>query len=484
LPQLNKLGIDGASDPDSLDETVEVGSEALESPSDLCQGHTDNPCGTGPSDCTCVQGLEVGPRVWKGNPAQQNPQPVYYEVKIDYDYYNYVLSTTDWQDGIAATNAAAGKLRLPFRTSAAAGPQGAPPGVAVSSYDAQGCIDNVYSKVTSSSSLTPCQAGSIQIKTAWIPLINGEDPTKFHTAAAAIFKTEPNPRNPAQTQTCIAYDSSVLYGLVGMHIIQRIHQGSGTGNANPQGGTYIFATWEHVDNDQAGFTYANFLPPQTAQSVNNVPPASFYPMPANALPVTRRFPILTGTANVNTAVHNAIRQINPNSVWLNYQLIGTQFQAIDLPTEQPAVPPFPTTLPPADPTNIGQDVYLANSVVETNDGLQLFRGLPPNVPYSGISTKYQTNPPILSGNSSLTAYNRDTANLVFPNAQGIQGNIMGGCMGCHGVAQVKGFSFSFILLEGQGGADVDTEEDFNVAPLPPPSTKFTPGPRQRKRPGP
>jgi hypothetical protein len=414
---------------------------------------------------------------------QPKPQPVYYEVKTNYDYYNYVVANQDWQDAVAQSNAQQGSLTLPFRTSAAAGPMNSG-ATMVLNYDAQGCIDNVYSKATSSSSLTPCQAGSIQIKTAWIPLINGEDPTKFHTAAAAIFKTEPNPRNPAQTQTCIAYDSSVLYGLVGMHIIQRIHQGSGTGNANPQGGTYIFATWEHVDNDQAGFTYANFLPPQTAQSVNNVPPASFYPMPANALPVTRRFPILTGTANVNTAVHNAIRQINPNSVWLNYQLIGTQFQAIDLPTEQPAVPPFPTTLPPADPTNIGQDVYLANSVVETNDGLQLFRGLPPNVPYSGISTKYQTNPPILSGNSSLTAYNRDTANLVFPNAQGIQGNIMGGCMGCHGVAQVKGFSFSFILLEGQGGADVDTEEDFNVAPLPPPSTKFTPGPRQRKRPGP
>ncbi len=489
LPQLNKLGIDGASDPDSLDETVEVGSEALESPSDLCRGYTTNPCGTtGPPDCSCVQGLEVGPRVWKGSPAKPQPQPVYYEVKIDYDYYNYVLSNTDWQDQTAATNALAGNLTLPFRTSAAAGPPTSPTGPAVTGYDAQGCIDNVYSKVTSSSSLTPCQAGSIQIKTAWIPLINGEDPTKFHTAAAATFQTQPNPKHPKLMETCIAYDSSVLYGLVGMHIIQRIHQGSGTGNAKPQGGTYIFATWEHVDNDKAGFTYANYLPHQTVQAVAKknhfkppIPPVGFYPMPKNALPVTRKFPILPGTVDVNTAVHDAIRKINPNSVWLNYQLIGVQFQPINLPTEQRP------TLPPEDPTNIGQDAYLANTVVETNDGLQLFRGLPPSVPYSGISAKYQTDPPILFGNSSQTAYDRDTPNLVFPNARGdIQGNIMGGCMGCHGVAQVKGFSFSFILLEGQAGADVDTEEDFNVAPLTP--TDFTPPPipppRRRTRPGP
>lgn len=483
LPQLGKLGIDGNSEPDSLDETVEVGSEALESPSDLCLGHTDNPCGGTPApNCTCVQGLEVGPRVWKGKPTKPKPQPVRYEVKINYDYYNYVQSNKYYNDSIAATAASAGNLTLPFRTSAAQGPvnSGA---TAVLSYDAQGCIDN-YSSVTPTSNVTPCQTGSIQIKTAWIPLINGEDPKKYHTAAAAVFKTQRNPSNPQQTETCIDYDPSVLYGLVGIHIIQRIHQGAGGGSANPQGGTFIFATWEHVDNDKAGFTYANFLPPQTAKAVTPnppyIPPVSFYPLPGNALAVKRRFPILSGTANVNTAVHNAIRKIDPNSVWLNYQLIGTQFQPIALPTEQPAVPPFPTTLPNPDPTNIGQNVYLANSVVETNDGLQLFRGLPPNVLYSSIAKPYQKTPPILTGNSSLTAYARDNANLVFSPlnqgpGKGIQGYTMGGCMGCHGVAQLKGYSFSFILLEGQGGADVDTEEDFTVAPLQPTdfNTDFT-----------
>ncbi len=477
LPSLGKLAVDGAADPNAFDETVEVASEALESPAALCQGHTDNPCGTSPADCTCVQGLAVGPRVWKGNPTQPNPQPVRYEVKANYDYYNYVQSNQYWQDALAASNAQQGNVNLPFRTSAASGTTNGPnqPPVAVLGYDAQGCIDTVYGKVTSSSRLTPCLAGSIQVKTAWIPLINGEDPSKFHTSTAAIFRTQPNPSNPQQKQTCIDYDSSVTYGLIGMHIIQRIHQGSGAGPAQPQGGTYVFATWEHVDNDDAGFTYANYLPPQTAQSVDNKPPVNFYPMPAYALPVKRQFPILSGTAEVNTAVWNAIRQINPDSVWLNYQLVGTQFQVIDLPTEQPAVPPFPTTLPPEDPTNIGQNVYLANSVVETNDGLQLFRGLPPNVPPSAVAQPYSGAS--LGGNSSPTAYARDQSNTVFSPlnqgpGKGIQGYTMGGCMGCHGVAQLKGYSFSFIFLEGQGGGDVDTEDEFNVPPLAP--TDFTP----------
>jgi hypothetical protein len=465
LPQLGKLAVDGngSNGPDSLDETIEVASEALESPSALCQGYTTNPCGTsGPPDCSCVQSKEIGPRVWKGNPTQQNPQPVYYEVKINYDYYNYVQSNNFWIDANAQAAAPQGNLRLPFRTSAGQQPVNSPANVGVTGYDAQTCVNNVDKNVTSTSNLTPCLAGSIQVKTAWIPLTHGEDVTKYHTATAAVYRTQNDPQNP------ICLDASgVTYGLVGIHIIQRIHQGSGSGNSNPQGGTYIFATWEHVDNDKAGFTYANYFPPQVAALFQNPPPppVGFYPMPANALPVQRQFQILPGTQTVNTTVWNAIKQINPNSVWLNYQLIGTQFIPINLPTETPAVPPFPTTLPSSDPMNIGQPTYLANLVIETNDGLQLFRGLPPSV--QPIKQFVNSRSPQITGNSSATTYNRNTPNVAFNGGQGAVGFTMGGCMGCHGVAELKGYSFSFIFLEGQLGADVDTEDDFNVAPLAP-----------------
>jgi hypothetical protein len=460
LPQLGKLALDGngSTAPDSLDETVEVASEALESPQTLCQGYTTNPCGplgTTP-DCSCIQGQMVGPRVWKGNPVQNNPpQPVYYEVKLNYDYYNYVESKPNqyWIDPNAQTAASGGLLRLPFRTSATQLPQKAPAGAGVAGYDSQTCVTTDQS-VTPTSNVTPCQVGSIQVKAAWIPLTHGEDVTKYHTATAAVYRTQPNdPNNPI----CLDYDSTVTYGLVGIHIIQRIHQGSGSGNANPQGGTYIFATWEHVDNDTAGFTYADYLPPQVAKNIlPNPPPVGFYPAESNALPVARQFPILPGTQAANTAAWNAIKQINPNSVWLNYRLIGTQFTPINLPAETPAVPPFPTTLPPSDPTNIGQPTYLANLVIETNNDLQLFRGLPPKV------QPIQNFVPPITGNSTAS-YARDQANLAF-TAQAFN---MGGCMGCHGVSEVKGFSFSFVLLEGQLGADVDTEQDFNVPPIPP-----------------
>ncbi|HEX3128949.1 MAG TPA: hypothetical protein VH394_16570 [Thermoanaerobaculia bacterium] len=474
--QLGKLGIDSGSGPDSLDETIEVASEALESPSQLCAGNTKNPCAQGEAPCSCIQGMQVGPRVFKKAIGEEGQSvPVRYEVKVNYDYYQYVgVNNPYWQYAAGQTAAGQG-ISLPFRTSAAAGPPnsppGTPPGTLVTAYDAQGCIDT-YSSVTATSNLTPCPAGSIQIKTAWIPLVNGEDPSTYHTANAAIFKTQPNPSNPKQQQTCIDYDGP-LFGLVAMHIIQRIHQGAGGGASHPQGGTYIFATWEHVDNDKAGFVYTNFLPPQVNPSM-----AGYYPglMYLQLLPVTRKFPILSGTANVNTVVHNAIRQINPDSVWLNYQLIGTQFQPINLPTpEQPPVPPFPTTLPNPDPTNIGQNAYLANTVVETNDGLQLFRGLPPNViPIMKFINNPNLVPGTLPGNPSTNTYARNAQNVVFPSPPGppkIQGYTMGGCMGCHGVAQLKGTAFSFILLEGQAGADVDTEEDFTVAPLSP--TDFT-----------
>ncbi|MAI27439.1 MAG: hypothetical protein CMN75_15535, partial [Spirochaeta sp.] len=36
---------------------------------------------------------------------------------------------------------------------------------------------------------------------------------------------------------------------------------------------------------------------------------------------------------------------------------------------------------------------------------------------------------------------------------------MGGCMGCHGVAQTTGYSYSFTAREGQGGATPDTVTD-------------------------
>ena len=41
---------------------------------------------------------------------------------------------------------------------------------------------------------------------------------------------------------------------------------------------------------------------------------------------------------------------------------------------------------------------------------------------------------------------------------------MGGCMGCHGVVQSRGFSFSFVLLGGYIGSANDTRTIFGSQP--------------------
>lgn len=421
----------------SLDETVEVASEALETQAQLCSGVPNPMCGTATqADCCRVATRPVGPRVWKGQPA--DGQPVVYEVKVNYDFFQYVTASNNmfYLDPNAQAAATQGNINLPWRTSAAGGPPGGgnpgTPGykasTAVATYSPQ--------YVTPTSNVMPYLSGAVHLKAAWMMLKN-EDRSRFHTTEAGYF------REDLQGNKCMAIGT---FGLVGLHIIQRIHQGSGSA-ANSLGGTFIFATWEHVDNDSAGFRYSNYF---AGQPFMGPPKKGFYPALNYTLPVVRRYPILPGTANSNTLVHQAIANVNPGSVWLNYQLIGVQFQAVS------SLPEASQIANHNDPTGMGQPVFLANSVIETNAGLQNFRGLPPTVvPIAN----YQ---PYIAKNTSLS-FQRNTQNVTFSK----QGYNMGGCMGCHGVAQTKGFSFSFVLLGGQRGADVDTQTQFTVPPAPP-----------------
>ncbi|HXU29120.1 MAG TPA: hypothetical protein VN851_00965, partial [Thermoanaerobaculia bacterium] len=46
--------------------------------------------------------------------------------------------------------------------------------------------------------------------------------------------------------------------------------------------------------------------------------------------------------------------------------------------------------------------------------------------------------------------------------------LMGGCMGCHGVAQSQGFAFSFVLQDGSHGTKPDTADTIIIPPKAPP----------------
>ena len=303
-----------------------------------------------------------------------------------------------------------------------------------------------YREVTSTSNMTPPPVGSIQIKAGWVILTTEEVASgRYHTASGTYFVTGDDGQPQAKTAT---------FGLVGIHIIQRIHTGSGDESGGAMGGTFVFATFEHKDNDTAGFTYSNYYDPlnDPAYPKTGQPPypkelpidpktnkpyvEGFYPPLTDPYPVTRRFqpisqkaPKPLGTQEVNEAVWAAIAAINPNSVWLNYRLIGTQFRAVsatDVARQvrpgQPPSQPYPSPRYPVtayDPTGIGQPLYLANLVIETNADLQQFQGIPPGVPtidkYQGVGVL-----PNMSFN-----YDRAGNNLSFARQRLQHGRVHG-----------------------------------------------------------
>jgi hypothetical protein len=440
--QASKLAPTLAVGPNALDETAEVASPAQEAQNALCAGYS----GSALSDCQNTfppppggNGATVyppnivnprpgvGPRVF-----DPNQNIIYYEVRVNYDYFNYVVTNgLNFANPPApppppgGTPAIQPPYSLPWRTSAQAPPSsGSGPAQVRNStvqYEA-----NTTSKMYGSSPATPPPVGSVQVKSAW-KMLPTADPA-YHTTDAVYFRTT------SSNTPCYAVGT---FGLIALHIIQRAHMGASTdANASPVGGTFIFATWEHNSiGTGTGYSYASFLSQGGTEQENPTP----YPALTNAIPVQRQQPYpLPTTGAVTQAVYG---KLPPNSVWSNYRLIGTQFYA---------------NVTPATSGQYNQPYYLANLVVETNNGLQNFQGLPPHVTpisqYSGFT-------------STSGSYNPNVPNVSF------NGNpyVMGGCMGCHGVAQLLGSNFSFVLLDGQRGAGIDTATTVAIPPSPPPA---------------
>ena len=480
---LRELGQASKTIFDTLDETAEVASEAIETRDVLCKGWVDpeTQCSLpGANTCCTLNGLPVGPRVWMGDPfTDKSAKPVLYEVKVNYDFFDYVVNSQKLYDVKTARAAAsAGNIHLPARTGAAAMPPapgtktdaGINPGP--TSYSTADCLNNMGD--------TPCLAGSVHLKAAWIDLTDADSATrqKYHIADVLHYLSNKD----VQGGIC---KEPATYGLIGLHIIQRIHHdagkdGGGNGSGPPRGGTYVFATWEHNDNDTAGFTYANYsaAPPTGAPDK----PAPFPNIAkASALPLNRVYPPLASTQRANDLIHGPtyLDCANKSSVWCNYNLIGTQYAATQLPDPEPkqltSLVPQPANI--EAPANSGQPYYLANLVIESNVGLQQFQGLPLTTDAKVITVIdhfKNGNPGHVTSQFSTSGFQRQSTayNLAFRTRSG--GNTrpfeytMGGCMGCHGVAQLSGYAFSFVLLDNQYGAVPDTLTDFGIPPTPDP----------------
>jgi hypothetical protein len=443
------------------DETAEVASPAQESTDDLCAGFTST---TRPTRDFCEKTLyqpqvpgqtsvpytasgpngrnPVGPRVFKGSPAQDHF--LYYEVKVNYDYYAYVAQPIidNGQTVVTSLNtystavhqASKNLIELPVRTSAVSVGGKNPAVLDYSAAKTAATYQSLNQEAGSRPIATLPGLGSIQLKAAWLPskLLDG-DPNTYHLTDAVYYKDSPSQPNG------LCYDVE-QFGLIGLHIIQRVHAAAPGGQAEPAGGTYIFATWEHQSiGNGAGYSYVNY---SKFADNTEVP----FPNTAAGLAVARLKPYpLPTTQALNVQVQADL----PNSVWKNYRLIGTQFLAMDLHeanAEQVS-------------TAAGQPLYLANLVIETNRGLQQFQGQPPlQNPNSNFG------PPKVPRNYQF--FSPTMPNMTW------SGNAvnMGGCMGCHGVAQTQGFAFSFVLQDGNRGIVPDTGSSIAIPPVQPPTT--------------
>lgn len=207
--------------------------------------------------------------------------------------------------------------------------------------------------------------GAMEIKTAWRLLVP-EDNADLYFKRNAIFYEKDDIGN-------ITY-SNKEFALIGIHIIHKTKNNE----------EFVFATWEHnnVTKDNMGYVLLK----------NGVESSPIY---ANF----SRYKEIPDIVQQSTSeVHSQIKEQNPNSIWLNYRLVGVQGK------------------PTNDSTSFS--FFLANYVIESDTTLNDFHG-------SSIKTPHDLKTNTLSKGQYFS---------------------MGGCQGCHGVAQTTlGADFSFLM---------------------------------------
>jgi hypothetical protein len=287
---------------------------------------------------------------------------------------------------------------------------------------------------------------TIEIKMAFRPLTPTEAGSgRFHQQRVRYYRAN-QLGQPAYVDTTM--------GLVALHIIQKTA-------SRPY---FVYATFAQADNlltadgrpveDADGrelrmpspaplpfdqnVTSQNATPtaPQvlTPANAGSTPGARLYvvnehpSLPQGTIALNRRkHRIPDAVIAVNAAAHQAIQSYNAangirNSPWLYYKLVNVQYQ----PYDKPAGVTYTGARGGPDPATY----YQANEVVESDYNLQVFSGQ--FSPFPLITDYASPNP---------------TPGLPFKNViyQGQAAN-MGGCMGCHGNAQVTaGSDFSFLI---------------------------------------
>ncbi len=191
---------------------------------------------------------------------------------------------------------------------------------------------------------TDSDVGAIMLKASWKVLGNHDDAAKFHTAQAYVYN------NPDEHAGVKAACKLQTVGLVGFHIGTKM-------KGNPQ---WIWSTFEHVDNaptqgEPVSKQHYNYYKPDCSDcaAVNTPPPRPWNPGNAYTQPsqVMRVAAITAPTKALNARYHAALEKLVPGSVWVNYELISTQW-----PTDAGSK---------TDPTGVPAPMFLANTTLET-----------------------------------------------------------------------------------------------------------------------
>ncbi len=196
----------------------------------------------------------------------------------------------------------------------------------------------------SSGNSTEAKWGSIMVKAAWMVMNEEHDQSKFHVSDAYVYN---NPSENAGVQPACELEK---VGLVGLHIATKV-------DGSPQ---WAWSTFEHVDNaptqgekpSKENYNYYQ-VDCDDCTAINTPPdrpwdPAIPYTKPSQ---IERVIPIDSATKALNKRYHDALAQAVPDSVWVNYELVSTQW-----PTDANSI---------TDPTGAPAPAFLANTTLET-----------------------------------------------------------------------------------------------------------------------
>ena len=187
------------------------------------------------------------------------------------------------------------------------------------------------------------QIGAIMLKAAWVKMGGQFDPSRYHTTFALVYN---NPEEQPGVESACSLEQ---VGLVGFHIAHKTED-------EPQ---WIWSTFEHIANaptkgEAPALSAYNFFNPACKDcAVNEPPPRPWNPANPHTQPtqVERVIPITEDAKKLNALYHAALEKAVPGSVWLNYELVSTQW-----PTNATS---------PTDPTGAPAPSFLANTTLET-----------------------------------------------------------------------------------------------------------------------